>query len=432
MQKRPIDFSIFSLLDAVFFVIPGCLLVLDLVFFGSGLWSSAIGISLRKLCFAIVCCYSFLKWIFSGRVKVAEISAVFFLCNFFLVWAIFLPLFFFGDLEFALSDAQLFFGLIFAPAIYSTLGPCRWSMYRKWIFIFTSVLAVLHLLIVLYNFLSPDDMLGFVVKIRSFLEPLNEEGDSSVLIGYVENSFRVFWGSSIFLLVALYFAIRNFDFDRLSKSAFVLLLVVAAIFSTLTRGLLLSIPIFVLAVVFFRFLFKHFYLGGALVFLYGLILAAITVPVMFLSDPTLLSLIGIGRDVSDDIRSDQVSILFQSILNAPFLGHGFGYFLDQVRSETAPWSYEMSIMALYMKIGLLGVLVLLLTFVMFFYTYDSSISKEKISNDLSWVAAFGVIVTFCSNTNPYLFSMLGVGLVLFLYFEFRYAFTSFKSERISC
>jgi hypothetical protein len=154
-------------------------------------------------------------------------------------------------------------------------------------------------------------------------------------------------------------------------------------------------------------------------YIFGIILAGITLPVVLLSDPSLLNYFGVGRDVSDDLRNQQVFSLLDSFFDSWFVGQGFGASSDQIRSESAPWSYEMSILALYMKIGVVGIFSLLVSFVLFLRVAMPQVCNDKLRRDLSNIAAFAVGVTFCGNTNPYLFSMLGVGLIVFFYIELR-------------
>lgn len=73
-----------------------------------------------------------------------------------------------------------------------------------------------------------------------------------------------------------------------------------------------------------------------------------------LVQPTLLSLLGIASESSDEIRYTQVIWIFNTFMNSPVLGTGLGS-AEDVRSLIAPWTYEMSLLALIMKLGLVGV-----------------------------------------------------------------------------
>lgn len=404
----------------VFFALPGVLLIIDLLFSGSGLWSEPLGFSVRKLTFASVCIYSLFYWLGSDAWKFSELAAVLSLAVFIFVWSFYVPLLGRGDIASAVSDSQLFLGLLFAPAIYSVVSrEGDWNAIKGWIFNLTLVLSCVHVLFWLINFLVPDFFPELVLFVKQILEPSRDETETSVYIGYVGDSLRVFWGSSIFLLVGFYLSVKGFRRENLVGSSLKFLLLFLAILLTLTRGMVLSIPLFFVAAGFFRWAIKSIRNSALVYILYGVLLLGVTVPVVLLSDPSVLSSLGVGRDISDDLRSEQIFSLMRSFLNQFLVGGGFGISADVIRSESAPWSYEMSILALYMKIGIFGILFLLLVFVLFCLTGNFSLNSNEKVIDLSRIGAFGVIVTFCGNTNPYLFSMLGIGLILFFYFDFR-------------
>lgn len=416
----------------LFFLFPGFLLILDLMLLGSGFWSEPLGFPVRKFLFAIICIYSTLHWLPLFLERISEYTAVLALMLFMAIWCLLVPLLKGVGLEGALSDAQLFLGLLFAPAIYSVIETkgC-WKIISSIIFRVALLLAFFHIGVGLFDLAFPESTVQLVQAIKGILEPLRNEDETSVFIGYVDNNLRVFWGSSIYLLAGFYLAIKNSGTHGWIKGAASLLVIIAAIFLTLTRGIILSVPIFLVAFFVFNMLLKrisniflfYFYFVGFLIL--------ISVPIALLSDPSTLAWIGVGREISDDIRSEQVFSLLGALKENFMVGTGFGASSGEVRSESAPWSYEMSILALYMKIGLVGIFYLAMVFFMFCLTKKNNYLNQEARADLSRLAALTTTVVFCGNTNPYLFSMLGVGLFLFIYFEFRFLNPALEINRLT-
>lgn len=404
----------------LFFIFPGFLLILDLMLLGSGFWSEPLGLPVRKILFAIVCIYSIIYWIPLFLDRIFEYIAVLGLMIFITIWCLLIPLMKDVGLEGALSDAQLFLGLLFAPAIYSVIeNKGCWKKTSSFIFKTALLLALFHIFVGLFDLVFPESTSQLVDVIKSVLEPLRSEEETSVFIGYVGNYLRVFWGSSIYLLVGFYLAIKNLSVHGWVKSGVALLSIAIAIFLTFTRGIILSLPLFLIMVFIFNKLLERSSNVFLFYFYFSIFLILITVPVILLSDPSVLAWMGIGRDVSDDIRSEQMFSLLGTFERHFILGAGFGASADEIRSESAPWSYEMSILALCMKIGLIGIFFLVTVFLTFCLTKKDCHLDDRMRADFSRLAALTAVVVFCGNTNPYLFSMLGVGLFLFIYFEFR-------------
>lgn len=416
----------------LFFLCPGFLLILDLMLLGSGLWSESLGLSIRKAFFAIVCIYSIIHWVPLFLERIPEYIAALGLMIFIIIWCLLIPLMKGVGLEGAFSDSQLFLGLLFAPAIYSVIEKkgC-WKKTSSFIFKAALLLAFYHICVGLFDLVFPESTLQLVGAIKSVLEPLRSEEETSVFIGYVGDNLRVFWGSSIYLLAGFYLAIKNLSVHRCIKSGVPLLVIVAAVFLTLTRGIILSLPIFFVMVFIFNKLLKSSSNIFLFYFYFAFFLILITVPIVFLSDPSVLAWIGVGRDVSDDIRSEQVFSLLRTFERHFIMGTGFGASADEIRSESVPWSYEMSILALCMKIGLVGIFFLITVFFIFCLTKKDHHLDDKARADFSRLAALTTVVVFCGNTNPYLFSMLGVGLFLFIYFEFRFLKSTLQIDQFA-
>lgn len=401
--------------------------MLDIMFTGSGAWSYILGISVRKISFIILCASSFFIWIETNRVKKIEIYAIYFIVLFLFVWVFYIPQIKNIPLRNSIFDSQSLFGLIFLPAIGSTVIYTNcWREFKKLIYFSCVLLAIIHIVLGLVEMAFPEFGPKIVELARLILEPMNLEDDAStsVYIGYVDEKFRVFWGSTVLLLIGYYFLIKSvFSLDK-KKIIQIFFLFGAALYFTQTRGLLIGISVMlVLMLLNHYFLYKIIFNLYTLLFL-GSILTLITIPIILFSDPSFLASIGLGRDISDDLRFDQVKPLLEAFFDNFIWGKGFGASVDLIRSEEMPWSYELSILALYMKCGIFGIFSLILCFVLYGKTeaIDNISSNVRIKLFDLYALLFALI--FASNTNPYLFNLIGFAMLLFIYIEYRYILVS--------
>ncbi len=120
-----------------------------------------------------------------------------------------------------------------------------------------------------------------------------------------------------------------------------------------------------------------------------------------------------GAAKSNSIKMEQIGHLLDKWKESPILGHGYGsYVEDYLRSKEAPFSYEMQLFALLMKIGILGLLIWILFFVVQFV---EMVWKKK----TQWMHVFAwlfLLIAFvlCVQTNPLLISFTGMSVVLLL------------------
>jgi len=117
---------------------------------------------------------------------------------------------------------------------------------------------------------------------------------------------------------------------------------------------------------------------------------------------------------SQSARSLQASSLIGSWQESPIFGKGFGASADLVRRDAAHFSYELTYVALLMKVGLLGYIVMLMLLSYFVKHFQSL--KFVVGKQLG-MAKIGLILLFLLTfTNPYLFTIHGlillIGLVL--------------------
>ena len=83
-----------------------------------------------------------------------------------------------------------------------------------------------------------------------------------------------------------------------------------------------------------------------------------------------------------------------------------------MRSEEAPFSYEMQLPALLMKIGIAGLLIWICFFVIQFIEMIYNRKREWI-HVFAWLFLLTSLV-ICVQTNPLLISFTGMSILLFL------------------
>lgn len=105
-----------------------------------------------------------------------------------------------------------------------------------------------------------------------------------------------------------------------------------------------------------------------------------------------------GGDVE---RPAQIAALLRGAENNWFLGSGHGIGVDYIRSNTFPWRYESVIVALLFKLGILGLLVVMMPVI---YSLFILFKKQLFGNLDKYDSFFGaslIAVMLAAMTNPY-------------------------------
>jgi hypothetical protein len=112
---------------------------------------------------------------------------------------------------------------------------------------------------------------------------------------------------------------------------------------------------------------------------------------------------------SDSPRLLQLLSLLKLFYMNPFFGAGFGSQADIIRAESAPYSYELTYVALLAKTGILGILFLSILII-------NILNKAMIRFPDKNKEVILIFICFCfiTSTNPYLFNLVGISLVAFL------------------
>jgi hypothetical protein len=415
-------------LTRIIFVIFSC----EVILFGAGAWLQPFGIVFRKVAFillvALLFCYSSLV---NPRVIFKNTEMWLAFVGFFVIWGLIIPLYEQRRLMVSFADFAPLLGLgVVAPLAAIYRRTASWHTDKRFLIFALNLLASFHVAAWIYGSISPENGAIVVSVMRDFLEPGVDIVDSSIFIGYtIDGTFRVHWGPSVFLLLGLYFSLDIIRRRGVTlTSALALTLQVAAIATTQSRGFWAALAAGGLTLYFgIRFFPRKDIRVGVLLcltFLFGL-----TFLLLPFYSPDFLSAVGLNREGSDDIRSEQALLILDQLWQSPVFGIGFGGGVDLIRSEAAPYSYEVSILALYMKLGLIGTVwaftlsILLLNYLM------RNIKLRKDNHfplSLLYATVFGFV--FSTNSNPYLSNFFGMTMLTVLLIELQ-AISEFRKAQ---
>ncbi|MGM7448764.1 hypothetical protein ACP7H9_09620 [Idiomarina sp. ST20R2A10] len=384
---------------------------------GSGVWSEYLfGFNLRKVVFSLFYFSIFTKVMLNLDYKFVLYAV--FVSVFFLIWTAFIPIIK-GNLINSLSDSSSLIAIVLLFPI-SRIIPAK---NLKKIVLFAGkislTLAFIHIgisLALYLNWVSPtiirQALLAFFIR----------EGE--IAIFSIEPNLRIFWASSSFMLIGYAIFFFKAVNERKNKMAFFCLFIhCIAILITDTRAFqmfLILVPI-----LYFLLLSIH---GSRrdtekkYIITYILLLVLVELLFVVMINPSFLQIVGLlkpGEDAS--VRLGQVIPLLKGFLEHLSFGQGFGASAkDLVRSESSPWTYELSILALLMKLGLIGTLSLLVVLFMSLYLpfsecVENNNNQKLYRKQMSLLGAVGLAYLLVASSNPFLFSLVGVALMLTIY-----------------
>jgi hypothetical protein len=134
----------------------------------------------------------------------------------------------------------------------------------------------------------------------------------------------------------------------------------------------------------------------------GLLVIAILSPLIFFSEDTLLYLNSAFS--AEDERSIQKRYLIEGFWEMPLFGSGFGGLTEYVRSEESPWLYELSFHQILFNFGVVGSVLLTLSFL---YTFIKAVRTIKANAAPAENGVVSVLFGACglligAYSNPYL------------------------------
>jgi hypothetical protein len=411
-----------SLLDRIFRVC-GLIMLVDLAFFGAGLVLPGIGMSLRRVLFVIVLLVAGLRRMLSRRPftapEVVLLMLIFMLVG---IWTIVLPASYGFSPGVAVGDVSPWLGLVLLAIWPWDAWPseAQWKRFRDFFVTLSVILALVH--IGLWAALVADIVSPALVYAATSFLPTSAGEDSTFLsIGEMPGGFfRIYWSSSIFLMGGLYFLIA-YRPSRLTRSWLAaLVLVCAALFITLIRSFLAAGVLFcVLPWLFRRLNARNIAVNPRLkvlvVWIVGVALVCVAI------DPNVLAALQLSREGSDSERVDQASALLGQFAAHPLLGTGFGSYASQhVRLDEIPYAYELVFHALLMKLGVVG-LVLLLAILGVALDVAGFSARARANPQLfaSWLA-FTTGFWFAGATNPIVTNFIGMSIIVLILVDVRH------------
>jgi hypothetical protein len=389
---------------------------------GSGKLYTIFGVTTRKLLFAFFCIFSVITYFGSFQRKpILQRRSIAGFVLFVTLWVVIIPLYLTGNISYSLADALPLIGSgVYLLTVDFSRHKGSWINIRK--VVFYSLLAFTLLHIILYGLSIVKPHLAEVAG--EFFRLLWESEDAPVelfvfLTPLNNGLLRVYFGSSFFLLMGLYFAAQKYQSPIegcVLCRVIVYFLVILALWATNTRSLLLGAVVFVFILPIVSRVFEKIprNFGGVVLLLVApFLLSFILIPTF---NPQFLSTFGIAREGSDDLRAEQFGPLLGAFLDSPLIGQGFGASVSVIRAEDAPYSYELSILALFMKIGVLG---FLFAVIILAGLIDSSIPKhiKFFPKNITPLYALYFSYIFSCFFNPYMFGFFGTFFSLFLLYE---------------
>jgi hypothetical protein len=394
---------------------------MEVILMGPGGWLLLAGTPLRKFIFVFLFLSLVTNALLSSRkIIIQDAITVCGFILFFTCWGVMIPVIYGRDLAMSFADYSPLLGLCIIPLLATIYNNnAYWERDKKYITLALNLLALLHVVVWIFGLISTDFGNAAVLAMRNVFEPGVDELDSSIFVGYtIDDSFRVQWGPSVFLLVGLYFAIDNIKNKGINWATLsIFVLQVTATASTQSRGfwmaIVISLAVYFGGISFFPKRKSRFNISLCVLLLF--LLTFILIP--FYS-PEFLESIGLSREGSDDLRMEQVRPLLDKLANFPIFGIGFGGGVDLIRSASAPYAYEVSILALYMKLGILGsICAFILSYLLTQFAVKNGTFNRLNRAKITMIYATMVGFIFASNTNPYLSNFFGMLIIVICLIE---------------
>jgi membrane protein implicated in regulation of membrane protease activity len=365
-------------------------LIVEMVFFGP-LGLLVAGIPIRKVLIAGLILCSVIPMLLRRTDERWQIWLLLSFVLFLAVWGFIVPASNGVDINMTLAEIQPFVALLLIFPIYTlfdTYGP---APYLKILVVSTAAMA--SIVIVLWFASNVIGQVGLGIAARDFYIGLNDS-DIGVYIGPMpDGSFRIMLIN--FILFPIMMSYHNWNRFNPAWTAFYAL----AIFATGTRA----------------------FLGVAAIIIAASLLrrrAALAVPLLiiagFFAVSYAVSQQGVRVfDFTSDLTSSSARyVQFFSLLNLfwshPIFGAGFGASARVVRSIEAPYSYELTYVALLAKLGLIGA-ILVGGAMLVWLGRSMRYNPNRIS-----IAALAIAVVLMTASNPYLINLVGMSIVAFL------------------
>ena len=394
--------KIISLKTIEFFLVR--FLIFDIILLGPmgfKIWGS---ISERHLLLGLSLTISVIFLLKRKSYSLTALYALIGIIFYFLLWGFIIPLLNQGNVSSSLEEIKPAIYFLFILSALRLRNTSRLEIIRKDLILWSLILGMI---VVVAWFMATFSMdTSYAIALKLFYSLLGGTSDGLYIGPMPDGSFRVFWISCAIFPWSILLLRQSDKLWFLVAIFFVL-----AAFATGTRA------IFFCAVIAFAALFyMHTSVRTKLV---SLSACAVLLGVA----------IGYGLEGNEtsrifDIQSElepesaryiQTISLFESWEGSEIFGNGFGASATVVRSESAPFSYELTYIALLMKTGLLGVIYVAGLFYLIHFSINSSIRHKVIEVGSNSSVYIGLLLFFMITfTNPYLFTIHGLILLICL------------------
>ena len=121
-----------------------------------------------------------------------------------------------------------------------------------------------------------------------------------------------------------------------------------------------------------------------------------------------------GTQLSNSIRAKQNSALIKKWKQKAWFGFGYGSYTEEcIRNEQYPYMYETTLLALMMKLGIVGALVWVV-FIVSAVVSSAGFFWKRNRSDLFWWLGLAISYGLAVQTNPFLFTFTGFSILLYL------------------
>ena len=403
------------------FLISGVVMLIDLAYFGPGLVIPGLGLSLRRVLFVVMLVVLIFRRLLRVRpFSKDELAFIAALLGFGLFWGGVIPANYGFPLAFSIADISPWLGLLILAIWPWDAWPAesQWNRFCNFIITTAILLALLHILIWLLLLTKVVTPAAFAFT--ASLVSSQSDADSFLILVPLDNGqYRVFWSSSLFLLSGIYFLFMARRASRKFAWYLGLALAAFALFTTYIRAFLGAMFIMALLSVYLRAHTRRRPLRRPVATILAFWIFSVT-SVSIAINPSFLDTLGLSRSESDIDRVDQASALLEQFASHPLLGTGYGsYVAHLIRGTEAPFSYELVFYALLMKLGVVGIcmLVLILGLALRVALADK-LAYGKAPLFAVWLA-FTTGLWFAGATNPMVTNFVGMTLVVLVLVDMR-------------
>ncbi len=389
--------------------------VIELVLGGPGYWSVS-GISIRRTIVALITLWLLILWAL-GRARL-RLGHIFLLASIALVmaiWVLLLPALH-GPQRFADGVQEGFpLALLFTGVLthaYYRDNPRAWTELRRVAGYSLAAVAMLALAVWVVGTFVVEDAVLVALGFLNYFTLGNENLEPSIYVQRMPDGFfRVMWITSTLFITGLLYSVC-------SGRRVAALLFATALLVSYTRALWLC------AAMGIAFAIVRNAAGGRMPRIRPVWLALVVVAAGMLVawdfaqdvDDSIVPrvanrLVTTFSDESASDRVDQVDPLLDAWLASPVFGAGMGSTASVSRSDVAPYMYELTYLALLMKMGIVGL------FGAGALVGALMIRPAPKSSAVGYIDASIVAFLLACATNPYLLNLVGLALLSFLFID---------------